>query len=76
MQPIFKSILLIASVALLGSIIRAAELRGSDFSPSPDEQQLPTAMHSQMEERPRITVGKHSGDLIGNDNRTLQAAVD
>ncbi len=33
-------------------------------------------MHSQMEERPQITVGQHSGDLVGNDNRALQAAVD
>ncbi len=47
-----------------------------DFSPKPDEQQLPRAMHSQMRELPRITVGRESADLIGSDNRALQAAVD
>jgi len=33
-------------------------------------------MHSEMEERPCITVGQADADLIGNDNRILQAAVD
>jgi len=47
-----------------------------DFSPKPDEQQLPTAMHSTMKELPSITVGKENADIIGNDNRVLQAAVD
>ncbi|GAG47347.1 unnamed protein product, partial [marine sediment metagenome] len=42
----------------------------------PEEQQLPQAMHSAMKELPGITVGKESADLIGNDNRVLQAAVD
>ncbi len=47
-----------------------------DFSPKPEEQQLPQAMHSAMKELPGITVGKENADLIGNDNRVLQAAVD
>src|SRR5271166_1478334 len=47
-----------------------------DFAPKADEQQLPTAMHSEMSERPKITVGRAGGDLIGADNRALQAAVD
>ena len=47
-----------------------------DFSPKPDEQQLPFAMHSQMDELPSITVGQMNADIIGNDNRALQAAVD
>jgi len=47
-----------------------------DFSPKPEEQQLPRAMHSAMKELPGITVGKENADLIGNDNRVLQAAVD
>jgi parallel beta-helix repeat protein len=47
-----------------------------DFSPRPDEQQLPKAMHSAMEQLPQITVGLASADLVGNDNRVLQAAVD
>jgi hypothetical protein len=33
-------------------------------------------MHSAMSERPRITVGQQSGDIVGSDNRALQAAVD
>ncbi len=33
-------------------------------------------MHSAMKELPGITVGKEDADLIGNDNRVLQAAVD
>src|SRR3954464_4072709 len=33
-------------------------------------------MHSEMSERPTITVGRSGADLIGADNRALQAAVD
>ena len=47
-----------------------------DFSPKPQEQQLPRAMHSQMKELPTITVGREDAELIGSDNRVLQAAVD
>jgi len=47
-----------------------------DFSPPPDERQLPRAMHSHMAVRPRIVVGQRDGDLVGRDNRVLQAAVD
>jgi hypothetical protein len=47
-----------------------------DFSPKPDEQQLPRAMHSQMKELPTITVGLENAALIGSDNCVLQAAVD
>ena len=53
----------------------APEIR-KDFSPEPDEQQLPNAMHSAMKELPNITVGKNNAHLIGSDNRALQAAVD
>jgi hypothetical protein len=52
---------------------RAAQ---EDFSPKPDEQQLPQAMHSPMQQLPRITVGRKNADLVGTDNRVLQAAVD
>ena len=45
-------------------------------APAQNEQQLPLAMHSQMQELPRITVGREDADLIGRDNRALQAAVD
>ncbi len=47
-----------------------------DFSPRPDEKQLPKAMHSAMSVRPEITVGRKGCDLTGGDNRVLQAAVD
>jgi hypothetical protein len=47
-----------------------------DFAPKADERQLPHAMHSEMSERPTITVGRAGTHLIGSDNRALQAAVD
>lgn len=47
-----------------------------DFYPGPQEQQMPTAMHSKMTELPRITVGLRGVELTGTDNRVLQAAVD
>ena len=46
------------------------------LSPPADEQQVPRAMHSLMRERPAITVGLRHADLVGADNRVLQAAVD
>jgi hypothetical protein len=46
-----------------------------DFSPKPQERQLPKAMHSMMSELP-LTVGKSNADFTGDDNRALQAAVD
>lgn len=49
---------------------------GDDGGPRPDEQQLPFAMHSEMTDRPTISVGRANADLIGADNRALQAAVD
>jgi len=33
-------------------------------------------MHLAMDQLPRITVGRENADLIGSDNRVLQAAVD
>lgn len=47
-----------------------------DFSPGPDERQLPTAMHSEMKVLPSITVGKDNAHITGSDNSALQAAVD
>ena len=47
-----------------------------DFSPQPQEQQLPRAMHSEMAELAHITVGTSNADMTGDDNRVLQAAVD
>ena len=47
-----------------------------DFSPEPEERQLPKAMHSAMKELPSISVGRENAELTGSDNRALQAAVD
>ena len=47
-----------------------------DFSPKPQEQQLPKIMHSAMKELPSVTVGNKDADIVGSDNRVLQAAVD
>ncbi len=47
-----------------------------DFSPKPDEEQLPKAMHSKMAELAHITVGRANADMTGDTNRVLQAAVD
>ena len=62
---------------ILGSagILLASETQ-RDFSPRPDEQQMPNAMHSAMKELSSISVGKENTDIIGSDNRALQAAVD
>jgi parallel beta-helix repeat protein len=69
--------LLFTIAIILGSagILGASETQ-RDFSPKPDEQQLPKAMHSAMKELPSITVGKQNADIIGEDNRALQAAID
>jgi len=48
----------------------------ADFSPKPQEEQVPKAMHSEMAELPHITAGHSDADLTGTDNRVLQAAVD
>ncbi len=49
---------------------------GQQLSPPADEQQLPRAMHSEMKERPTVSVGQRQADIIGSDERALQAAVD
>lgn len=67
-------LLAILILALCVPLLAAEDVR--DFSPLPQEQQLPTAMHSTMDQLPRITVGHKDADLIGKDNRVLQAGVD
>jgi hypothetical protein len=64
-----------ALIAVAAGVSLAAE-EAVDYSPPPDEQQLPHAMHSAMEELPRVTVGLSDADLVGSDHRALQAAVD
>lgn len=46
------------------------------FAPAAHEQQLPLRMHAEMERLPWIRVGIDAGDMRGNDNRVLQAAVE
>ena len=48
----------------------------TQVAPPIDEQQLPFEMHSKMEQLPRVTVGQEHADLVGKDNRALQAAID
>jgi parallel beta-helix repeat protein len=68
---------LLAITCVLGSasISNTSETQ-RDFSPRPDERQLPTAMHSAMKVLPSITIGRQNADITGEDNRALQAAVD
>ena len=47
-----------------------------DPSPRAEERQLPRKMHSEMKELPRIKVGQSDAEMVGTDNRALQAAVD
>ena len=64
-------------ISFLGVLpLGAADGTGRDFSPQPEERQLPRAMHSKMSHRPRVTVGLADADIVGADNRALQAAVD
>src|SRR5690242_624548 len=70
------SVLALAAASVLtlaATSLSAAESHG--YSARPDEQ-LPRAMHSKMLQRPTITVGIENADIVGSDNRALQAAVD
>src|SRR3989475_1949893 len=62
--------------AILSASFFAAAAQNQEFSPRAEEQQLPRAMHSKMKERPAITIGLRDADIVGADNRALQAAVD
>ena len=49
---------------------------GSASAVDPALNQLPKKMHVEMKEKARLRVGVKEGDMIGSDNRALQAAVD
>jgi parallel beta-helix repeat protein len=66
----------LALVLLAACRLSTAAGQVPDYSPGPDEAQLSRAMHSEMAELPRVTVGNADADLVGTDNRVLQAAVD
>ena len=70
------SLLLPTLAGIVLAMLPASGAENRDFSPMPSERQLPTAMHSLMSERPRISVGLKLADILGADNRALQAAVD
>jgi len=61
---------------LLSLVLVTLHSNADDLAPKPAEQQLPKRMHSQMKVLPRVTVGHSAADLVGQDNRALQAAVD
>ena len=56
--------------------IAATFLFSTALANDPTLNQLPRAMHTAMKERPRVKVGAREGDMVGSDNRVLQAAVD
>ena len=64
------------SWAAFALLIAAPQARGDDLAPKPGERQLSHAMHSAMSERPTVKVGRNSADIVGADDRALQAAVD
>ncbi len=65
-------------VALLATLLPLAcpAQDEADFSPKPGERQVPKRMHGAMKDLPRVTVGLAGADILGADNRALQAAVD
>jgi polygalacturonase len=69
-----KSICVI--VAIFAGAAPLHRASAQDFSPRVEEQQVPTAMHSKMTNRPRLSVGQRDADIVGTDNRALQAAID
>lgn len=71
-----KKILLALPVLFSSGLCHADDPSSRDYSPPADERQLPLAMHAAMDQLPRIRVGIDAGDLQGNDNRVLQAAVE
>src|SRR5262245_10494408 len=72
MRPYLSLFPSFPALICLCSIAPAAQ----QLAPPADEQQLPHAMHSEMKERPRISVGQNNADIVGSDERALQAAVD
>src|SRR5262249_12598574 len=80
LRPFMKKdfFLLAVSAALLAGFARVthASDETADFSPRPGELELPRAVDAKVKDRPRITVGQCNADVIGADNRALQAAVD
>src|SRR5690349_6538596 len=68
--------LLLVGLLLMAGFPSLASAADDDFAPPPEERQLPTRMYAAMKVGPRITVGQSSADIVGSDQRALQAAVD
>ena len=62
--------------AILTAILASIAIGAVPAGPDPQERQLPKKMHSQMSDLPTVKVGRSDADIVGNDNRALQAAVD
>ena len=73
-QTTLKSFMM--AVVLLAGDSGRVPANERDLSPRSDEQQLPFAMRSRMDVLPHIVVGRQDADMVGDDNRVLQAAVD
>lgn len=76
MKRTATSVAYLGAALLIGgglSVVLAGE---PDSSPNAGPQQLPYAMHWPMKDLPGITVGRKNADLVGNEHRVLQAAVD
>jgi hypothetical protein len=73
-NKLFRSVAcLVSAIGIFPALALAAD--GPGYRGRADEQ-LPRAMHVQMTERPTISVGVSSADIVGSDNRALQSAVD
>ena len=68
-----KALLFTMALPLTVVLLQAAE---KHELPGRSEEQVAQAMHSRMSERPTMRVGTSGADIVGNDNRALQAAVD
>jgi parallel beta-helix repeat protein len=72
----FRAVAYMLGVFLMLSLSPSGLGQESDYSSGPDEEQLPKAMRSKMSVLPSVTVGLMDAEIIGADNRALQAAVD
>jgi len=76
MSALMTSRWLCGFLGVLCHVTLADSVADTRSAPAADEQQLPRAMHSKMSEKPHVTVGRAEADIVGADNRALQAAVD
>ena len=70
------TIWLIMKAIILLSVFVSLGVAADNSAPKAAEQQLPKRMHSQMKILPVVKVGQSNADIVGQDNRALQAAVD